>query len=279
MQPSQNLPNLRKRVELFWGPTPLSFLRFLTVKSLCVLNPNWEVRLTHSRSALANKPWVEHNRQDFEAYEGENYWSKLDFPNLKIVEERGDKEICPSHQSNFFKWGKLATENCVYSDMDILYVRPLDEIYPLMNSCHMSINHNGEYFSHGFMSSKGGNPFFEGLYKFLLQRFQPKIYQGAGSNMIYAYLGVVPALGLLALEDRFPQITIWNFPNETVYPWLSQMIPAYFQELHKELPEGCVGLHWYAGSPLAQRMNREITQETIHTIQSTICYHARRFCL
>jgi len=272
----QNEPDLRKRVCLFWGPEPLSFLRFLTVKSLCDLNPGWKVQLTRVRKALGKKPWVEHNRQDFEAYDGRDYWAHLNFPNLEIVEIPGDEEVCSSHQSNFFKWKLLSTENCIYSDMDILYVKPLDTIYDSLNSCDMSINHNGEYFSHGFMSSKKYNFFFSGLYSFLIGNFQSECYQGAGSNMIYAYLRVVAPEGLAELNRRFPNMTVWNFPERMIYPWGFSKPGEYFKSQHMTLPEECIGLHWYAGSPMAQMMNKAITSTTIHILQNTVCYHARK---
>ncbi len=246
------------------------------MKSLCDLNPGWEIQITRVEKALAEKPWVEHNQQDFESYTGKDHWGHLNFPNLKIVKIPGDPMVCSSHQSNFFKWRLLATENCVYSDMDILYVKSLDTIYDELNSCDMSINHNGAYFSHGFMSSKKYNFFFSGLYSFLIRNFQAESYQGAGSNMIYAYLGVVAPDALTELSRRFPKMTIWNFPKELVYPWPFDRVSDYFMATHEVLPKGCIGLHWYAGSPRAQKMNNAVTSQTIHTLQNTVCYHARK---
>ncbi len=227
---------------------------------------------------MKTKPWVDSNRQDFETYKGEDYWSYLDFPNLEILEVSGDENICPSHQSNFFKWEALAYESCIYSDMDILYVKPLDTIYELLNSCAMTINHNGRYFSHGFMSSKGDNSFFKDLYEFLLENFKSSTYQGAGSNVLYGYLNCPQPKALEALRVQHPQLTVWNFPKTLVYPWPYNSIHSYFLELHETLPEECIGLHWYAGSSLSQRFNMKINPETVHTLENTVCYHAKK-CL
>ncbi len=274
----QSPQELQKLVKLFWGPEPLSFLRFLTIKSLCVLNPEWRIQLSRAKASLAGKPWTDINRQDFEAYKGRDYWNWLDFPNLEIVELEGYPDICSSHQSNFFKWNNLGKGNCVYSDMDILYVKPLDEIYNSLNSCTITVNHNGKYFSHGFMSAKGVNAFFNDLHNCLISDFDQGSYEGAGSDIIYKHLGKSMSKGLEHLKSRYPGITVWNFQDKVFYPWSYNNIEDYFKFNHEVLPVVCVGLHWYGGSSLSQEANNKITPETIHTLNNTVCYHGRQFC-
>ena len=76
----------------------------------------------------------------------------------------------------------------------------------------------------------------------------------------------------------YPNLQIHNFAMHVVYPWNSMEMKAVFQERHTKLPEGSIGIHWYAGHPLAQRHNSRMNEGNYHEYNNTISYHMENIC-
>lgn len=68
---------MKNSIWLYWGNTPLSFLRYMTLHSLSVLNPDKEVNLILRKDKLEAQDhgWVE--KQDYLNYSGKNYIERV----------------------------------------------------------------------------------------------------------------------------------------------------------------------------------------------------------
>src|SRR3989337_368888 len=115
-----------KKIYFFWGNAIMSWMRYMTLKSFRQMNPSWEMILYISQHNVMNKVWKMDNYQDFFCFKGENYIGKIKDLKIDIRQFKENKDMTPSHASNFFKWKILSTDGGIYSDMDILYFKPMD---------------------------------------------------------------------------------------------------------------------------------------------------------
>ena len=277
-----------RRMNFFWGNDRMSWLRYMTIYSFCKLNPDWSVTLHRCPDrGITNKYWVEKNCQDFHSYDGPDYSGETEKLNLDVVEWTppvNRPELGPSHLSNLFKWGLMATDGGWYADLDILWVRPMAHYLDTVEfSEDMAICYRRGYFSIGLLASRGNI----GLFRHVLNvanNATSECYQSAGVTALYTAMSCpvhvdgTPVEGncLSKIRGMNPGLTIHNFPMRLVYPWDSLNVPELFLARHTDLPERTIGLHWYAGHPLAQQVNRALNPKTVKTMETTIAHFARQ---
>lgn len=246
-----------KKINFFWGNEKMSWMRWLTLKSFRMLNPDWEM-VVYTLPQLTDKmSWRTHESQDFQYYKGEDYRRAdlgITFKEWNMPDECrslfNKKRIGASHMSNFLKWHELSTEGGIYSDMDILYLKPMDDFYEKVKNYDIVITHNG-YFSIGLLGSSG-NTFFRDVYNQALKSYDSGIYQSVGVMAIYSLLGCSPAEGMNKLTKRYP-LSIYNFPFGLIYPYDSTNIQDSFKAGYK-IPDA-LAFHWYAAHEVSQKFN------------------------
>jgi len=273
LAPSKSKPGARipKHMHFFWGDGPLSWMRYLTLQSFCATNPDWQATLHRSSAAITDKTWEEHNTQDFFAYSGRDYTNQLAELPLTLDNdwqppegfENTPKDICASHQSNFFKWTTLATQGGWYSDLDILYVKSLNPLAEVMEnrSINTGICFDGVNLLIGFMCSTPDNAFFKDVAQMAYTCYTPTKYQCAGIHAIYRMLYgkdyrriLTTRPALTEVENKYPDLTVYRIPTQQIYPWFYNSLDCVFEQTH-ELPDETVGIHWYGGDPLSQKYN------------------------
>ena len=263
-----------KKIFFYWGNPVMSWLRYMTLYSFRKFNPDWEMELHVSHIDIKDKYWHTSEDQDFHSYKGKNYLPEVEKLGVKIkecpvfIEDAG-----PSHNSNFFKWNELATGGGIYSDMDILFVKPIEEYYNQIQYFQTGLSYSSEqvqpghggYYSIGFMFSSGGNVFFKDVFDYSREHCDLKSYQGAGVDVLYKMLernqGMKPYVNGLSY-----------IPMDTVYPWRHYQQRDFFHSCHTELPEETIGIHWYAGHPEAQEFNNNISPDTLCDYNNTMSY-------
>lgn len=104
--------NVPKVLHLFWGKNkPLSYLRYLTVKSFVKYNPDWGIRVHIPTSPIDSKPrlWpTEITSSKFD------YFDKLnDIPNVDFIPVESTKEIGSVHTSDLLRIKLLHEEGGV----------------------------------------------------------------------------------------------------------------------------------------------------------------------
>ena len=161
-----------KRIFFYWGNNTMSWMRFMTLKSFRIFNPNFEMILYVTKNnEIQNKTWYDNNVQDFHYFKGINYYDKINDLDIKIKEwditnnniKPSTLKMGPSHKSNFLKWCKLYEEGGIYSDLDILYFKPIENFYESIKEFDTVICQT-DYLSIGFMASTKNNLFFKDIF-------------------------------------------------------------------------------------------------------------------
>jgi len=232
---------INKILHTYWGGEKLSYLRYLTIISFIKYNPDWEVKLyIPAKLFKGNNTWS--TKEQDGIYTGKDYLNELPITPIKIsMESIGMSDDIPEvHKSDILRYFLLLSYGGVWSDMDILYTKPL-VIDDSIN--HIVCKHpTHDYYSIGLIGGVKGS----GLFKLLLDRsfdIRTKGYQSFG-NQIWCNLNLVKGT--------------WNIPMWLVYYLDSTKIPDIFEKNIK-LPEESIGLHWYGGHKLAGEWENKVT--------------------
>lgn len=269
--------SIPKKIFFFWGNEKLSWMRYLCLKSFKTLNPDWDVILYSSKAQIRTKTWVDPNNQDFHIYDGKNYFNDVSKLGVEIIDWQPDlPDMGPSHLSNFLKWHKLHAHGGIYADMDIIWTKPIDSLYAEMSKANTSICCT-KYLSIGLLGSSIGNEFYGDLYENAKRVLSTNRYQSVGVINIYRMIygdGIMTDEGCVFwdylhtkdilgdIQNKYPNLSIFNIPMRTVYPYPHDAMEKVFIQDHA-LPKETIGIHWYAGNTLAQQYNCKLTPDNI----------------
>ena len=272
-----------RQLHFFWCGKRLSWLRYLTLKSACVLNPDWDIRVwTYPYSEISCSWRIE--QQDFQTYNGADWWPEVKKLPLTVCEWLGlghEKQLSPVHLSDLFTWWVLYNHGGVYSDMDILYLRSLNTLdldYDLI------FNLAKNDFAIGFLLASPHQAFYFDMLQESQKMVCSKVYQSGGVNTIYQLLpgatnkGTVQAgvgQSLVELIRAKYAANVCTIPKELgVYPWNWTEVDNIFIH-NRVLPLTQLGLHWFGGSKTSQTYNRLLTPETLTRYACTLAHYAR----
>ena len=237
-----------KRIFFFWGGGPMSWLRYMTLVSFKKLNPSWTIQLyrpTHEGNK--KKTWNDRIQQDFSNYNSsDDYLYKLKELGIEIIpwilspsnhpeDLTWNIKVGPSHKSNFFKWEQLSNQGGIYADMDILFIKPIDDFYNKIKNFNTGISYYKQYLSIGLLASQPNNNFFKSVFNHAFQTYTPLRYQCVGVECVYNFLlgyrsyiastrqtnwNYIFKQNLFQLIlNKFPEQKIYNISMDIVYPW------------------------------------------------------------
>lgn len=263
-----HLAGIPRKAHFYWGSERTSFLRYLSVASFHHLNPDWELNLYVPATVHRGRTeWADGESYEGTAYHGRDYGDRLlALPGLRIREVDfhafpGLEDAPETFKADAFRWQILHEEGGIYSDTDILFLRPLREApfnEPGNRDIQAGICLHRDVHIIGFYLAAPGAPFFQSIARHMGQAFDASDYQALGSHLLNR---LYPTLD--HIRNAHPDMPVLNLPMDLVYPVDWMRIP----ELHQpgdpgQLPPGSVGVHWYAGSSLTQRYNNLVDHET-----------------
>lgn len=120
-----------KTLLIYWGADKLSYMRYLTVKSFIHFNPDWMVILWLPKFPSVRRTW-ESNQLEYEVEcadfldmlkELVPYQMTVDFKQYGL-----DNTISEVHKSDYLRLDLLASWGGVWSDMDIIYFKPMTSL-------------------------------------------------------------------------------------------------------------------------------------------------------
>lgn len=269
-----------KEIYFFWGNQPMSFLRFMTIKSFNLLNPDWKINLIVNKFKSQNT-WKSIEKQDNTTYFGYDYMNKLNtINNLNIIEL---DSICPFdyksmsnvHIKDVLNWFLLSTKTCIVADMDIMFCKPINETNGIdwdsnVNICCFDFYRN--YIPVSFMISKITedriNPFYQEVYNNSLKFYNPNVYESCGTISIKFN-------GIDEIISHFKSLKIHKMDHMTVFPFVAPHpgkagTLCWFDDRSHLFTENTIGVHWYAGQPESQKHNILITEENFSTFNNVI---------
>jgi len=268
---------ITKLAHFYWGGNqPLSYLRFLTVKSFLRMNPDWRVNVWTPKITSTKQPWG--SGEQGSVYSGFDYSDLLYLQEVDF-EALGIPDSTPEvHKSDLIRWYLLGTIGGLWSDMDVLYTNPVSqntmENFPDIGLCHYpaTADRNKLFHAIGFLTSGGvwGKAFFYSLFEYGLSRLPQREYQAFGAPLLRKFL------------TRWKGITPEYMDYRLVYPYrYHRDVIKYFTKTELPVEPGGIGYHWFAGNPECSKHEVKVTAENIKDMASkyAICREAVKLCL
>lgn len=267
------LTKIEKILHIYWGEKTLPFLRYLTVESFIRYNPDWKIRVYIPKIRSEQKTWTS-SEQKYD-FAGKDYMPRLLLLKIKLIEVDFDmfgikNTTSEVHKSDFLRWHILSNSGGLWSDMDIIYFKSINNLpfnKPLLSNIDTVVCINKEYgHSIGFMMSSKNNKFFDYIYKKAKPEFDHKNYHSVGSILFNEEFPTVDSI-----KKKFPRLNIFNLPMDVVYAYNSQDI----EKIHKSIDmskftDNTIGLHWYAGHPMVAFHLNSIYQENYYRFHSVL---------
>ena len=287
-----HLKKVPKLAHFYWGNEKMSFLRYMTLKSFHLKNPDWSLILYVPKNIESNKFWKDTNhRCDLIDYSSsEDYWEKINLLPIQIVEVDFDKffngkAISEVHKSDFLRWYLLYNYGGFWSDMDILYLKSLKNMSineTKNDNLECLINYGKTYGARigALFSSKNKNPFFKELMnssKLELMKDSTEItYQEIGASLVnntlsrFFHVGDHPLVTYKFMEkDR--KVNFDSFPDKDFY-FIDhkQLENVFVYDEYDNIYKNSIGIHWYGGHPLSQEYNNKVNEKNYMDYNCTI---------
>lgn len=246
------LTKIPKVAHFYWGGRQLSYLQYQTIKTFMKHNPTWQCKFYFPAVPQPDISWGSYEQRY--SFKGDDYFNnvmelgievkKIDFTEFGLTNEMSEV-----HKSDFLRWHLLANEGGLWSDMDVLYVKSIDnmELNKKENAeldtiiCISNYGH-----SIGFLLAAPNNVYFKSLWDESPKVWHKDNYQAVGVLMINQ---MYPDLETIRI--KLPGINVASVPMTTVYPWDANAVKGIFRMSDSQkIDRDTVGIHWYAGHPL-----------------------------
>jgi hypothetical protein len=240
--------NIPKILHVYWGGGNFHYLRFMTVKTFIRHNPDWTVIFTYPKHPTTNITWRDEEQKYTTACKDFlQELTKLPITMMEIdFNDYGlDNRMSEVHKSDFIRLRQLSNIGGVWSDMDIFYMKPMNELY-----FNIPENKNIETFycdhnyghSVGFLMGCQGNKWFGKLMEIAKKEYSPDRYQSIGAIIYKKYFSTPESI-----NDITPAM---NMSMDVVYPHDATYFPEILNQSQTRFTDKTIGMHWYAGSPL-----------------------------
>lgn len=240
--------DIPKILHLYWGGEKMPYLRFMTIKTFIKHNPDWEINLYYPKHPALKQSWFTYeNKNDLLLCK--DFTPELEkLPINKIEVDFEDygvsNTISEVHKSDFIRLIKLNEIGGLWSDMDIFYIKPMNDFY--LNKkfykdieTFVCIREYGH--SIGFMMATKGNKFFKKLGELSMQQYEPVWYQTLGARLYNKYFKTINEVNQLT-----PAI---NIQMDVVYPHVAGNENELIDGTKPKFTDRTIGVHWYAGHP------------------------------
>lgn len=253
-----HLVHIPKKAHFYWGNERTSFLRYMTLFSFRRWNPDWEIHLYRpSKMTKVDSTWETWESYEAGSYQGQDYSKdvfrvpglflhEVDFSSVPDISSAAE-----TYKADLFRWFILAKVGGIFSDMDILFMRSMNEaMFNVPEHAHtqalICCQEDGHII--GFLGSAPGSPLFEDLANQATSAFNPQSYQAIGAHLLDR---IAPSPQ--ALKQRYPEMPFLNLPMALVYPYRWTEVDHIF-EFQDERPyvEDTLGIHWFGGNPISQ---------------------------
>lgn len=247
---------------LFWSGSKLSYLRYLTFKTLRHFHPEAEIELYIAEKAKKDGYQWSCEKQDFESeIEGKDYIEQLKDLNVKIFQGTFYEQYLPNFQSDFFRWWWLKSKGGFYLDTDQIILKSFKDL-PLDNDLIYSgypAKSCGYYTPVGVIGASKDSEMVDWIVKLLPQFVNFNNYNSAGPFMFRSMLG------MKKWKEK-----MFNAPSEYFYPIPESYLVKNIYDGSFNIEKSAYALHWYGGHPDSQKFNKEFTENFAKESKDTI---------
>jgi len=264
-----HLARIPRRLHVYWGGHRLSYLRYLTIKTFQMLNPDWEICL-HVPRKISDAPPAWSTFQQKDSHVQHDYMDRVtaDIQVHDFGDYAFDDNAHEVHKSDFLRWKLLSEQGGVWSDMDIVYVRPMVDLLdnrqrqaeidtvlcPLMPPRKHTV---------GFLMASPMNDFAKWMHARSHAAYDPGEYQCMGSDILNRNFADLPDL-----DRQFPQHRFMFLDRNSVYAVTSKDLDRFYRpmgraEIKKLNAAGVIGFHWFGGHPHSQQFENQLTEHNV----------------
>jgi len=267
-----NLNKVPKIANFYWGSEKMSFMRYMTIKTFKRQNPDWSIHLYVPKNVSTETSWRKidsHHQNDASDYNSKyDYFEQLlNEEAIKTIQVDFSKTVVGSsasepHKSDFLRWNVLYQKGGLWSDMDIVYHKPMADLYfnNFENSqTDLVVSYDERHIESGvnltaigFLLTKPKNSFFNTLSKKSIKLFDPNHYQSIG-----AYMWMNSYRNIDSIRDSH-HLQVINLDYNTVYQFDWNNLDQIYLSSSKSIHDKSIGIHWYGGHPLSQQVNNKI---------------------
>jgi len=260
--------SIPKKAYLYWGRNkPLSFMRWMTVKSFTHHNPDWLVDV-YFPTRPSSVPI-----RGAELSEFENGLAVVDyFDKLETIRGVSVKEfefntigvannIPEAFKSDVLRWHLLSKYGGLWSDFDIIYIKPISNIGKAdVVLCCIHIRDDLHCNSIGFLMSapepKRGWRFFSNVFKMGRESIRTGCYQ--------KFMPIATDMFFDPSRDAAPDCVVRNLDKSVVYPIPGHLIERlYSLRADVQIAPETIGIHWYGNRKLSSAFEGRVTAETV----------------
>ena len=252
---------------LFWAGKRLSYLRYLTFKSLRYWHPDSEISLYVAKDYNSGVHKWNNEKQDFE-YEDltqENYIDKLKDLNINVIHisNVGSPDYCAILQADLFRILWLKEQNGFYLDTDQIILKSFKDL-PLEKEFIYSRYEEkqcGDYFPTGCLGLQKNSKITDLMMQEVLANYSPTNYNSSGP---FAFVRMARKYNL---DKGYNAI---NVPSNYFYPINSSMnVPKIYDGSFMPNKESFC-FHFFGGHPITQEFNLKYTEEFSKNSQDSI---------
>jgi hypothetical protein len=148
------------------------------------------------------------------------------------------------HKSDYLRWALLSTIGGLWSDMDIIYIKPINDLYintPENKDKETVVCISKYGHSVGFMMASENNVTFRNLVKRSIKYYSATQYQCIGSTLFNEFYPTIDNIhnGI-------------NLSMDVVYAYDANHVKELFSGGNPDrLTNNTIGVHWYAGNHIA----------------------------
>lgn len=234
-------------LHVYWGGTALVYMSYLTVYTFMKLNPDWQVIVWYPEKPYKGKSWGNTGREMIDPRRCKDYFPDLlNLPVTKMpvnFSELGFSDnIAEVHKADYIRIHSLALYGGVWSDMDIMYFKPITEL-----KVNVPANKDKETYvcigpyghSTGFNMATEGSKFFNSLTEKINREYKSSNYQCWGPDLFNKYYRTL---------DLIPNAV--NIGMEAVYAHNCHQVSELLNGGKARFNGYSIGCHWYAGNSL-----------------------------
>lgn len=229
----------------------MPYLRWLTLKSFCKFNPDYEVKLYIPEERNEDICWKTEEQENI--FIGKDYFSYVKELPVEVLTVSFEENLNEIHKSDILRWNLLSTYGGVWADMDILFLKSLElpeaDVGVCIHPKHLHL------IPVVFSSEK--NKFFNYIYKKALTKIGNTTYQGYGAELFNDEFVTVESI-----VERFSEYKVFNIPVNDFFYYPNS--GSFFNSTEK-LNTSLVGIHWWGGQKNAFKFINELTHANYHT--------------
>lgn len=259
----------------------MSWMRWLTLDTFICLNPEWEVHLyTPPKEMIIPRHWTS-IADDDNSYRGLDYRERL-HSSIQVHTFHPPTRMAAAQMCDLFQWNLLATDGGMYADMDILWLKPMDDILVDFLDSDIILCLESGFLAIGLVGSSPNCVLFQRVAKGAKRIIKSNTnYQHYGVSLIYCLFGVMGTRGRIRsdvkpvmrnIRKNYPNLRLSELPSNSIYPFNWRQTNKIFEE-RNIVPDDKLGLHWFGGCPISNRWNNLLTEEnwTEHKNTFTDC--------